>query len=156
MSCAATGAIAPSTTRTLTLSGVVLRAAAETPQQNVATVAGSQLDPDLSNNSSSVTTTVNAAADLAVTKTVDRATANVGDTLTWTVAVQNTGPSTATGVMLIDDLPAGTTYLGSTPSAGSCGLVGSQLSCGPVALASGRCSAPRSRRASLGPLPNRP
>jgi uncharacterized repeat protein (TIGR01451 family) len=138
VSCAVSGSIAPGASRTLTLSGTVLRAAAETPQQNVATVAGSQLDPELSNNSSSVTTNVNAAADLAVTKTVDRVAANVGDTLTWTVAVENTGPSTATGVMLIDDLPAGTTYLSSTPSSGSCTLVASQLSCGPVTLASGQ------------------
>ncbi|MEH3052403.1 MAG: isopeptide-forming domain-containing fimbrial protein [Patulibacter minatonensis] len=136
VACSVTGALASGDSRVLTLSGVVRRAAAETPQQNVASVAGSQLDPNPGNNSYAVVTSINRAADLVVSKTVDRATANVGDTLEWTVAVRNDGPSGATGVRLIDDLPAGTTYVSSTASIGACALLATQLSCGPVTLGS--------------------
>ena len=37
-------------------------------------------------------------ADLAVTKTVSNPTPNVGDTITFTVTLTNTGPDAATGV----------------------------------------------------------
>lgn len=137
VSCPVTGAIANGSSVAITLRGTVLRAAAETPQQNTATVAGSQTDPNTANNSSSVTTNVNAAADLAVNKTVNTATANVGDTLTWTVAVTNTGPSTATGVQLIDDLPAGVTPQTFTTTGGSCTTAPTQLICSIATLPSG-------------------
>ncbi|MFA5051681.1 MAG: SdrD B-like domain-containing protein [Patescibacteria group bacterium] len=44
-------------------------------------------------------------------KTVDKATANPGDTLTYTVKVTNTGNTAATNVTLTDTLPTGLTYL---------------------------------------------
>ncbi|MBO9534382.1 MAG: DUF11 domain-containing protein [Solirubrobacteraceae bacterium] len=137
VSCAVTGTLAASTSRVLTLSGVVQTSAAETPLQNTATVAGSQTDPNTANNSSSVTTNVNRATDLSIAKVVDNASANVGDLLTWTVTATNNGPSSATGVQVVDDLPAGTTYVSSTPSSGpACTLVAQQLSCGGgIALA---------------------
>lgn len=47
------------------------------------------------------------AADLNVTKTVDRAEAVPGDRLTYTVKVGNRGPSTATAVSLTDTPPGG-------------------------------------------------
>ncbi len=142
VSCAVSGALASGDSRIITLRGTVQRAAAETPQENVATVAGSQLDPDPSDNLSRVTTNVGAAADLRVTKVVDVATANVGDTLLWTVAVTNDGPSVATGVQLIDDLPAGTTLLTRSITQGSCTPVPivnpTQAVCGVGTLASGQ------------------
>src|SRR5690606_32147206 len=42
--------------------------------------------------------------DLQVTKTVDNATPIVGDTLVYSITVQNFGPADATDVVLIDDL----------------------------------------------------
>jgi uncharacterized repeat protein (TIGR01451 family) len=63
-------------------------------------------DPDLSNNSATVTGTSTAAADLQVTKTADRSTAQIGDRITFTVTVVNDGPSVATGVQ-IQDAPTG-------------------------------------------------
>ncbi len=137
VSCPVSGTIANGASVAITLRGVVQRAAAETPQENVATVAGSQLDPDAANNLSRVTTTINAAADLRVSKTVDVGTANVGDTLTWTVTVTNDGPSVATGVQLIDDLPAGTTLLTRTVSQGTCSATATQVLCNVGALGVG-------------------
>ena len=48
--------------------------------------------------------TVN-TADLRVEKTVNDATPNVGDTITFTVTVTNFGPDTATGIQLTDTFP---------------------------------------------------
>ncbi len=50
-------------------------------------------------------------ADLLVTKSVDNAYPTEGDTVVYTVTVTNNGPSDATGVSLIDTLPAGLTYV---------------------------------------------
>ena len=79
-------------------------------------------DPNPSNDSASVT--VCAAprpgrADLAVTKTVNNPTPNVGQTVVFTVGVRNNGPSQATGVVLGDDLPTGLTFVSATPSQGT-------------------------------------
>jgi|GEM_PF-1269866 len=68
------------------------------------------------NNSATDTTTINAASNLAVTKTVNNATPNVGNTVIYTLTVTNNGPSNATNVRLTDVVPAGLTYVSSTPS----------------------------------------
>ena len=51
------------------------------------------------------------APRITATKTVDRATANLGDTLTYTVAVQNTGQDGAAGTTFTDAIPAGTVFV---------------------------------------------
>ncbi|MFC4591381.1 DUF7507 domain-containing protein [Sphaerisporangium corydalis] len=50
----------------------------------------------------------NPPADLAVTKTVDKADARGGDTLTYRVTTTNKGPAKAVGVSVTDTLPDGT------------------------------------------------
>jgi uncharacterized repeat protein (TIGR01451 family) len=57
--------------------------------------------------------------DLSLTKTVDNATPNVSGNVTFTVTVSNAGPDAATGVAVLDLLPAGMTFVSSTPSQGS-------------------------------------
>ncbi|MBI5405347.1 MAG: DUF11 domain-containing protein [Candidatus Kerfeldbacteria bacterium] len=51
--------------------------------------------------------------NLVLTKSVDKATANPGETLTYTIHYQNTGTANCTGggVRLDDVVPAGTTYV---------------------------------------------
>lgn len=44
--------------------------------------------------------------------------AAIGDTLTYTVKVTNTGTSALTGVVLTDAIPAGTTYVAGSASGG--------------------------------------
>ena len=55
-------------------------------------------------------------ADLEVTKSVNNATPGEGDSVTYTVTVDNNGPDDATGVEVTDALPTGVTY--SSDSAG--------------------------------------
>jgi uncharacterized repeat protein (TIGR01451 family) len=74
------------------------------------------------------TTQVIEAADLAVTKTANPR-AQVGQGLTYTVTVTNNGPSTATGVVLVDELPASVRFITATPSQGSCDIAGFRLTC---------------------------
>jgi uncharacterized repeat protein (TIGR01451 family) len=51
------------------------------------------------------------APKITATKTVDSPTANLGDTLTYTVAVQNTGQDGADGTTLTDPLPPRTAFV---------------------------------------------
>src|SRR5262249_32457378 len=54
----------------------------------------------------------------SVSKTVDDARPNVGDTVTFTVTLANLGPDAATNVTVHDVLPLGLTLVSATPSQG--------------------------------------
>ncbi|MCZ7649005.1 MAG: hypothetical protein M5U26_27740 [Planctomycetota bacterium] len=70
---------------------------------NTATVTGS-FDPDASNNTATDDDALVAGADLLVTKSVSNPTPSNGGTVTYTIVIQNLGPSDADNVMLVDDL----------------------------------------------------
>ena len=55
----------------------------------------------------------------SITNTVDKSTANVGDTITYTIVVTNNGSVDATGLTVIDDWPVGITYVSSSADQGS-------------------------------------
>src|SRR2546428_6286776 len=46
-------------------------------------------------------------------------TPNVGDTVTFTITLNDNGPNSATNVRISDALPAGLTFVSATPSQGS-------------------------------------
>jgi uncharacterized repeat protein (TIGR01451 family) len=111
----AVGTVTTITPQTLTIQATV---ASPNPQTNTATITHSdQFDPDTGNNSASATATPQ-QADLALAKTVTDATPNVGDTITFTVALTDLGPDAATNVTVQDLLPAGLTFVSATPSQG--------------------------------------
>jgi uncharacterized repeat protein (TIGR01451 family)/gliding motility-associated-like protein len=86
---------------------------------NVATSAsGNEVDPTTVGDDLEETVYVT-SADLAVTKTVDDATPNIGNTITYVIEVVNNGPDAATGVSLVDNLPVGVTYVSSTTTNGT-------------------------------------
>lgn len=53
---------------------------------------------------------------MTITKTADKTNANPGDTITYTISYENTGSGEATDVTITDTIPAGTTYVSSSPT----------------------------------------
>lgn len=78
---------------------------------NTATVTSSTPDVNLANNTSTVTTQVVQTDDLAITKTANVSTVQVGGQVTYTITVSNLQGATANGVVVTDELPAGTTFI---------------------------------------------
>ena len=56
---------------------------------------------------------------MGVTKVASNNTPAVGSNITFTITANNAGPSNATGVVINDVLPAGYTFVSSTPSVGT-------------------------------------
>src|SRR4029453_8367588 len=110
------GALASGTQTVLTITAAVTSPIART---NTATVTDSdQFDPNSANNTASATETPQ-RANLAIDKTVSDDTPNVGDQITFTVTLTNSGPDDATGVQVTDQLPAGLRFVTATPSQGT-------------------------------------
>lgn len=58
-------------------------------------------------------------ADLAILTTLDNLNPNIGDTILFSIVVNNNGPDTATNVLVNHQLPSGYIYLSSSPGSGS-------------------------------------
>ena len=59
------------------------------------------------------------SAAFSITNAVDKTTASVGDTITYTIKVTNNGSVNATGLMITDDWPVGITYVSSSADIGT-------------------------------------
>ncbi len=116
--------------------------AAGTVLTNTAVVSAATSDPNPGNESAMATTTVAASADLSVTKVDTPDPVTAGTNLTYTITLNNAGPSDAATVSLADTLPAGTTFVSlSSPGGWSCttpavGGTGS-ISCSIASFSSG-------------------
>jgi uncharacterized repeat protein (TIGR01451 family) len=102
------GSLAASTEATVTV--IVEPTVAGTLSQS-ATVTGTSLDPNPTNNTSTVTTQVVAASDLDVDVAASVGTAIFGEEFQYSVSVSDIGPSTATAVVLTNTLPAGVSFV---------------------------------------------
>jgi uncharacterized repeat protein (TIGR01451 family) len=88
-----------------TISGTVLgNAPASVSNTANVTVATGIIDPDPTNNTSTVATAVQPVADLRVTKT-GPASANAGAPVTYTIVAINSGPSAANNAIITDNVP---------------------------------------------------
>jgi uncharacterized repeat protein (TIGR01451 family) len=85
---------------------------------NTADVAAVTTDPNLANNSATVTTLSATQADVSVTKTVAAGPDLTGDPLTYTITVANAGPDDAQSVALTDVVPANTTFVSDAQTSG--------------------------------------
>ena len=105
---------------------------------NTAVVFSNENDLDPSNNSASVHTTVKGGrADLALSVSSAPEPAYLG-AITYTIRLENRGPSTALNPVLTDTLPAGIAFGGvQTASGVTCSHSGGVVSCGAATLAAG-------------------
>ena len=127
--CSATGQTVTCPVGTLTVAGnstatIVASVAPATrgALANTASVAATESDPNTANNSATANTTVNASADLAITKTATPNPVVLGNNVTFTITLTNNGPSTATSVTTTDTLPANISFVSATLSQGTCTL----------------------------------
>ncbi|WP_299903335.1 DUF11 domain-containing protein, partial [uncultured Aquimarina sp.] len=89
----------------------------DTITNTVTSVTLDQTDNDITADDLSEDIIVNNEVDLVIAKTVDDSTPDEGDTINYTITVTNNGPASATDVSLTDVLPAGVTFVSSTPAA---------------------------------------
>ncbi|MCX7301377.1 MAG: hypothetical protein NTX73_13585, partial [Rhodobacterales bacterium] len=93
------------------------------PRSNTALI-GSQTtaDPNTANNSSTATFTVEARADVIVTKTATPSPVPAGQVVVYVLTAKNLkdGLSAAENVTVTDTLPTDVTFLSAVPSTGSC------------------------------------
>ena len=112
-----TGALANGASATLTINAHVTGPA---PIVNMAVrLVSDQVDPDSGNDAASAVITPLPVADVRILKTADRTVVPVGEVVTFIVSAVNAGPSDATGVRIIDLLPAGLAFVSAAPSAGT-------------------------------------
>jgi uncharacterized repeat protein (TIGR01451 family) len=86
---------------------------------NSVTAAATETDTDGSNNTANASTTVQARADLVVTKSDAPDPVNAGGNLTYTINFSNAGPSDAQTVMVTDMVPAGTSFVSAMVTTGA-------------------------------------
>ncbi|MCW3493832.1 DUF11 domain-containing protein [Microbacterium sp. SSM24] len=72
---------------------------------------------------------VAALADLSIAKTMSPDPAFAGGRVTSRLTVSNDGPNAATGVVVTDQLPAGTTFVSATAGQGSCAPAAGVVTC---------------------------
>ncbi|MDP1654083.1 MAG: SdrD B-like domain-containing protein [Rhodocyclaceae bacterium] len=89
---------------------------------SAAAISSVTADPDLTNNTGTVTSTVDPRADVTVSKNANPASVPAGQNLTYVVTATNiaNGLSAADAVTITDTLPNDLTFVSATPSAGSC------------------------------------
>ena len=117
---------------------VLIKAVANAPGSVANSLVPSGIDnPACATPANCQTTTSVTSPNVVVKKTVDKASVNVGDTITWTLTVNNSGTGASTGVVtLADTLPAGLANIVVSPQA--------PAMCAPVAGQNLTCSVPAS------------
>lgn len=92
-------------------------------RSNTATaISNDTADPNLTDNSTTVTSTVDPRADVTVGKIAIPASVPAGQNLTYVVTATNiaNGLSQAANVSITDTLPANLTFISASPASGSC------------------------------------
>ena len=128
VSCAI-GTLSPGAIVTATVT-VTLAPDAEAAVQNTATITTSTSDADATNNASSASFDPTIVADVAVTKEASASTVTAGDEFTYTIGVENIGPSIAQNAVLTDTVPEGMSVVSVTePTGASCTFDSASMRC---------------------------
>ncbi|QHL86705.1 DUF11 domain-containing protein [Nibribacter ruber] len=111
------GTIQPGDSATLVLKGIPI----VTGRMNLggSITYADQFDPIVENNSTVTLLNVLPVAEVAVTNTLVTTELYNGGTATFTVKASNNGPDVATGLQILDALPAGLEYVSSETSSGA-------------------------------------
>lgn len=80
-----------------------------------ASVSSTELDPDTSDNATTLSVAVEPSTDLVLTLTATPDAVLSGQNVTYTYTIVNNGPSPATGVILTDPVPAGVNFIAAPP-----------------------------------------
>ncbi len=119
-------------TRTFTVTADIDEAVTGT-LTNTASIAVDN-ETDLSDNNDTAVTIVNPEFDVTITKDVNNPTPLPGETVTYDVVLVNSGPSTATGVVLTDDIPAGLSFVSGTLNGLAATVVGNTVTFPAITL----------------------
>ncbi len=147
-SCSNTGSVSATCTRASLAAGTsapAITLVVTAPGQagsltNTATVDAATADPDLANNTDDAVTTVTALADLSLVKSGPAAVAPSG-TVTYTLAVTNSGPSDASSISVTDTLPSGVSFVSASGGGWTCANAGdTSVTCTRATLATGATS----------------
>jgi uncharacterized repeat protein (TIGR01451 family) len=101
---------------------------------NTATGSSTTSDPNSANNSSTATTAAS-LVDLSLTKSISPGPYVVGNPVTFTLVVTNSGTVAATNVVVVDPLPGGMSATGTTPPGACSGTT--TVTCTTPTLAAG-------------------
>jgi uncharacterized repeat protein (TIGR01451 family) len=104
------GTLSPGDTETVTMIGTI-DADATTALVNTAAVTSTTPVTNTIDDVDTITTTVQTVADVGILKVANSGTVSAGENVTYTLTVQNYGPSTAQNVQVSDAIPAGTTFV---------------------------------------------
>jgi len=102
---------------------------------NTASVATVSTDLNPSNNSETVSTTVNALSDLSVTQSDAPDPVASGASLVYTLVVTNAGPSNASNLTVTDTLPASASFVSASGNGWTCNQASGVVTCTRASLA---------------------
>ena len=128
-------------TATYTLTGTVDPAATGTLVNTATVTAPAGVDPNPANNTATDIDTLTPLTDLSIAKTDSVDPVVPGGPLRYDLAIGNLGPSEATAVTVVDNLPAGVSFVSSVPGPPTCTLAGATVTCGLGSLAAGGSAA---------------
>jgi len=89
---------------TFTATHVVTEADLPSPLENTVTVSGTDPEGNPVEETTTETVEVTYTSSYSVTKVADVASANIGDTITYTYTITNTGDTTISGISVIDNV----------------------------------------------------
>lgn len=86
-------------------------------------------DTDPTNNTATDIDTLEPESNLVLVKTVDQTSVPRGENVTFTIAVTNTGPSTAVGIVVTDPLPVALNFVSASGTDWTCSEASNTLTC---------------------------